>query len=181
MATSKVTVFQELSAAYKLPKRKQKESAEDYSARVAEVISEGDEDVFEGLSKAAQKWYNAAADAINEEETVPAIPGLEEEEGPAPAAAPAAKKPVKAAAKAKAEDEDEDEEDGGGKRRGRGPGGVADAVRKILCRNPAKEMTLEDVQAALDKQGVEYNESHVAQMVRDINNVLRVLRDLGKV
>ena len=58
---------------------------------------------------------------------------------------------------------------------------VSVAVRHIICGNPSKEFDVDDVKAALKRQGIDFNENHVAQMTRDCNSILRTLRELGHV
>ena len=89
---AKTEVRKELLSAYSI-ELAEGESEAELALRVAEVISESEDDaIYEALSKDAKTWYDSAVNAINEDKDVPDLPG---DAAPAPAkkaAAPATTK-----------------------------------------------------------------------------------------
>jgi hypothetical protein len=68
-------VYQELETALEMPGA----TAE----KLLEKLGELDDDAFKKLSKQAQKWYQAAAEAYNADKPLPEIPGLNADGGKA--------------------------------------------------------------------------------------------------
>ena len=139
--TTKKTVYQELQEAAKIAdanfaaEPKKKEAAVDYYSRLCEAVGELDDSAFDALSTAAQEWFNATGEALNDDklDDVAVLPGSPWDNSASqadggkkePAAASGKKKPA-----GKKKDDDADDDAGGRKNNS-----MAQRVRIEVCKD----------------------------------------------
>ena len=73
-------IEQELLQAVDVKAQGKKEDEQKYLKRLTKAIAKLGDDDFEELSEEAQDWYNDAADAVNDDDEIPAFDEEEEEE-----------------------------------------------------------------------------------------------------
>lgn len=172
-----MTIFEELFKAAQTVgfKEQEKESDQDYLRSLILAVSKVDDKTWEGLSRKAGEWFNAAANASNAMQAIPPCPGYKQTATvpPPPATPPpqVKKEPTKTTRTAPTTTKTARVSKGHKK------SGVIDAIRRTIILHP--EWTVKQVYDELVKEFTHLAPETVAVNAGDIRHVIILAREMG--